>query len=135
MATKEEDFKQRFAVLFKDLQNEGQKDAEAMWLIGSLAARICDSIKQKTWSGMKAKLSQPGFLKLLGEIDADRKALKADGQTKPAYALQALAMSLAARTHADRDVQTGDKLLDRMIDTALLAYRKSADQKHGAKWG
>ncbi|WP_186767286.1 hypothetical protein [Devosia ginsengisoli] len=36
--TKEQDFKNRFFAVLKDVQEDGVDDGEAMWLLGRLAA-------------------------------------------------------------------------------------------------
>ena len=46
MPTKEEDFKQRFDSILLDMRAGGTRDAENMWLIGSLGARIVDQGQQ-----------------------------------------------------------------------------------------
>ena len=48
MATKEEEFKQRFAAVLLDLQEHGRNDPEAMWLLGSLACEIAEKSGKTT---------------------------------------------------------------------------------------
>ena len=51
--TKEQEFKQRFVAVLKDLQQNGSKDKEAMWLLGSLASDLADDLKVADWSAAK----------------------------------------------------------------------------------
>ena len=51
---------------------------------------------------------------------------------KHAYAVQALAISLIARTQrADPQMQAGDELLDEIIDHTVTIYRKSKRNEPG----
>ena len=49
MATKEEEFKVRFAAIMADIGETGRKDSEAMLLIGSLASTMIDAVGRKSW--------------------------------------------------------------------------------------
>ena len=42
MPPRDEDFKQRFDSILLDMRISGSTDAETMWLVGSLAARLID---------------------------------------------------------------------------------------------
>lgn len=125
MATKEDDFKARFIAVMQDLREAGREDSEAMWLMGSLAARLVDAYKAKDWSDFKARMVPPIYDKLLKDFETQGNEFHRNRKVKQAYAVQVLAMSLIARTQKDRDVQTGDKLLDDTIDATILAYRRT----------
>lgn len=123
MSTKEDDFKERFVALMQDLRENATKDAEATWLIGSLAARLIDLYKLKTWSQFKAALTPPAFNKLLKDFETEGNGFHRQGKKKAAYAVQVLAVSLIARTQTDEQVRAGDGLLDEMIQTMVAVYR------------
>lgn len=127
MATKEEDFKERFVAVLRDLRDNGQKDPEAMFLIGSLAARLVDRAGQSSWTGLKTSMAPPSYAKLLSDFEKQGNTFHRDGKTKHAYAVQVLAISLIARTQNDPDVRAGDSLLDEMLGFLIAAYR-SADK-------
>lgn len=125
MATKEEDFKDRFVAVLQDLRTNGGKDAEAMFLIGSLAARLLDRAKQPTWAAYKAALAPEAYNKLLGDFQKQGNDFHREGKTRHAYAIQVLAISLIARTQTDPEVRAGNGLLDEMLGFLIAAYRKA----------
>ena len=127
--TKEEEFKQRFVSVMQSLQQEGIKDGEAMLMMGSLAARITKSTGQTSWSAAKASLTREKYDELLASFQQQGNDLHKQGKTKPAYAIQALAVSLVARTQrADADLAAGEKLLDNLIDRSIVHALKSAQK-------
>ena len=132
MPTKEEDFKQRFAAVLRDLQTGGKTDPEAIWLIGSLAAALIDKTKAPSWRGLKIAMTRGAYDELLRDFEQQGNALYKHGKHKHAYAVQALAISLIARTQrADPQMQAGDELLDEIIDHTVTIYRKSKGNEPG----
>lgn len=131
MATKEEDFKERFVAVLQDLRSNGGKDPEAMFLIGSLAARLLDRAKQPSWATYKANLAPQVYARLLSDFQKQGNAFHKEGKAKHAYAIQVLAISLIARTQNDDEVRAGDSLLDDMLGFLIAAYREAqaADPK------
>lgn len=125
MATKEEDFKERFVAVLQDLRTNGGKDSEAMFLIGSLAARLVDRARQPTWAAYKANLAPPVYAKLLSDFQKQGNDFHKEGKAKHAYAIQVLAISLIARTQNDAEVRAGDSLLDEMLGFLIASYRKA----------
>ena len=126
MATKEDDFKERFIEVMKNLHSDGQKDAEAMWLMGSLAARLVDKTRQGSWTQFKSSRTRRGYDQLLADFASEGNAYHTQGKTKQAYAVQLLAMSMIARYQKDEDVQFGLKLLDELIDRSIVTYKKNS---------
>jgi hypothetical protein len=125
MSTKEQDFKERLAAMMSDLQEVAKDDREAVWLIGSLAAKLVDLYKLRTWTQFKASLSAAAYDQLLKDMIEQGNAYHREGKVKAAYAIQALGMSVVARTQKDPAVRAGDKLLDLFIDSSVMIYRKS----------
>lgn len=131
MATKEDDFKQRFVAVLQDLRGNGSTDPEAMFLIGSLAARLVDRSAQPSWTNYKTTMTSAAYDKLLRDFEKQGNDFHKEGKAKQAYAIQVLAMSLVARTQIDPEVQAGDTLLDEILGFLIAAYRKAkaADPK------
>lgn len=125
MVSKEEDFKERFVAVLQDLRGNGGKDPEAMFLIGSLAARLVDRAGQPSWAAYKASMSRELYDKLLGDFQKQGNDFHKQGKAKHAYAVQVLAISLIARTQADPEVRGGDGLLDEMLGFLIATYRKA----------
>jgi hypothetical protein len=125
MASKEEDFKERFVAVLQDLRGNGGKDPEAMFLIGSLAARLVDRAKQPGWAAYKANMGRAAYDKLLGDFKKQGNDFHKAGKAKHAYAIQVLAISLIAPTQNDPDIRAGDGLLDEMLGFLIAAYRKA----------
>jgi hypothetical protein len=118
--TKEEDFKQRFIAVLSDLQQQGSQDGEAMALIGTLGAEIASKLNQPTWTAAKAALDSAGYAELLSAFQKQGNALHQGGETKKAYAIQALTVSLlAASQRQDAQVLAGERLLDSLIDRSV----------------
>lgn len=128
--SKEDEFKQRFVTVLQDLRQEGTKDGEALAMIGTLAADIARPLGQTTWSAAKASLTADGYDELLASFQRQGNALHKAGKTKQAYAIQALAVSLVARTQrSDADLAAGEKLLDNLIDHAVVKVLTVAKKK------
>lgn len=125
MATKEEEFKQRLAAVLLDLRSAGKDDAEAMWLIGSLAAVLVDKVRAPSWREFKERLTSTAYDGLLRDFQLQGNAFHREGKGRHAYAIQALGMSLIARTQQDPQVKEGGALLDEVIERAIAAYRQS----------
>lgn len=125
MATKEEDFKDRFVAVLQDLRSNGGKDPEIMFLIGSLAARLIDRARQSSWVAYKVAMAPEAYSKLLSDFQKQGNDFHREGKAKHAYAIQVLAISLIARTQKDPEVRAGDGLLDEMLGFLIAAYRKA----------
>ncbi|HTN62631.1 MAG TPA: hypothetical protein VL147_13965 [Devosia sp.] len=122
--TKEQDFKQRFAAVLRDLQQNGSKDPGAMVLLGSLAADLSRDLHTTNWTQAKAVMTPATYDALLGKLQQEGNALHAEGKVEHTYVIQALAVSLVAGTQrADPDMVSGEKLLDHLIDSAIVLYR------------
>ena len=123
------EFKQRLAAVLEDLKVSGVEDGEAMFFLGNFATRVCDSVKKVGWTDVKNVITTADYDRLLKEFETEGNRLYREGNLKAAYALQALAMSLVARTQADPQVKSGEVLLDIVIDSAIGNYRKHAKPK------
>src|SRR5690606_3764803 len=120
------EFKQRFIGVLKDLQANGKNDGEAMWLLGSLAARLIENARQATWTDLKAALTSEQYDGLLRDFQNEGNALhQQGGKGKVVYAIQILGVSLIAKTQTDEQLRTGEELLDGIIDYAADIYRKN----------
>ncbi|MDB5473736.1 MAG: hypothetical protein JWP99_1039 [Devosia sp.] len=123
--TKEQDFKQRFAVLLRDLQQDGTKDAEIMWMLGMLAAELSMELKSTSWSAAKSVITVPVYDQLLKKFQQRGEECLRAGRRNEAYAIQVLSYSLIARTQTgDPDMVQGEKLIDVVIDRAMAVYRQ-----------
>ena len=128
--TKEQDFKTRFTEVLRDLQQNGSKDAEAMFLLGSLAADLSDNMQSQTWSQAKASMTHETYDVLLKQFEEQGKLHHAEARDKHAYAVHALAVSLIARTQrADPHLASGEQLLDQIIDYTVAVYRQQKTVK------
>lgn len=125
MASKEEEFKQRFAAVLTDLQKNGKDDPEAMWLIGSLAGEIIDKVGALTWVEFKRTMSQETYSKLLTDFQNEGNRQYREGDRKKAFAIQAVAMSLVAQTQTDEQMRTGEAILDELIEKTIQIFRQS----------
>lgn len=125
MTSKEEDFKQRFVAVMQDLREDGTRDPEAVWLLGSLAATLVDAASAKSWPALKRQLTRTDYDGLLRDFQKSGNAFHQEGKVKQAYAVQILGMSLIARTQRDADILAGNELLDEIIDRSIAVYRRS----------
>lgn len=124
--SKEDDFKQRFAAVLQDLQQNGSKDNETMLLLGSLASDLADNLQSTTWTGAKAAMSAKTYDTLLRTFETQGNEHHQARRDKHAYVIQVLAISLIARTQrADPQMQAGEALLDQIIDYTVAVYRKT----------
>lgn len=129
--TKEQEFKTRFTGILQHLQETGSKDAESMWLLGSLASELAGNLKTRTWTGAKDALNGQSYQVLLTKFEQEGNDHHAAGRNKHAYAIQVLAASLIARTQrGDPQMQSGEVLLDRMIDHAVSVRQKATTSAH-----
>lgn len=125
MSTKEQDFKERLVAVMRDLKDNGSKDPEAIWLIGTLATGLIDLYKLKRWSEFKTQLTAAAYDQLLKDFEQQGNDYHKQGSIKAAYAIQLLAVSVICRTQRDPEVRQGEKLLDNLIDRTVVAYRKA----------
>lgn len=125
MATKEEDFKRRFAAIIADVRSAAS-DPDELLLLGSLADRIVSHARQATWSAFKSTLSLPTYRSLLTSFQNQGNALAQQGALRQMHAIEVLACSLIARTQVeDRAIVADDQALNRLIDDAIQFYRDS----------
>lgn len=129
MATKEEEFKQRFVAVLMDLQENGKNDPEAMWLIGSLACEIVEKSNKAKWAEFKSTMAQQTYSKLLTDFEQEGNRQYREGDQKKAYAIQVLAISLIAYTQKDEQMRAGDKILDELIEMTIHVYRQNRQPK------
>lgn len=132
MTTKEEQFKTRFASVLADLHQDGVEDGEAMFLLGAGATRICDMGQKASWTELKQALSHADYDRLIEQCRTEGNSYAAEGKQKAAYAIQALAMSLVARTQTDPVIREGERLLDAVIDKTVANYRQHAQSPNRA---
>lgn len=128
--TKEHDFKIRFATVLQDFQQNGTKDPEIMWLTGSLASDLADSVSGTSWSAAKSVMDKPTYDNLLKVFETRGTQHHREGREKHAYAIQVLAISLISGTQRrDPEMAEGEKLLDQIIDAALAVHREVKQAK------
>jgi hypothetical protein len=123
-ATRNAEFKQRFAAVLVDIQEMSGEDGEAMALIGSLAADLAATLHQPNWSSAKGVVTPQVYNDLLKIFEQRGNDYHKAGKAKHAYAIQALAMSLVAGTmRSDPHLAEGEKLLDTIIDHMVGVYQ------------
>lgn len=123
MSTKEQDFKQRFATLLLDLQKDGTKNSEIMWVLGTLAAELASDLQSTSWSGAKGKMNVAIYDQLLKKFQQRGDEHYRAGRHNEAYAIQVLSYSLIARTQSsDPQMREGEALIDAVIDRAAALH-------------
>lgn len=127
MATKEDDFRERFVAVMKDLRENGESDQEAMFLIGSLASTLMKRTNAPSWPAYKSNLQPVDYSLLISDFEKQGNKFHKDGKRKHAFAVQVLAMSVVANTQTHRDVTEGNKLLDQYIASLVRAFRKAEE--------
>lgn len=120
------DLRQRIDTILADLSAGGRDDGKAMFMLGSTATRICDLTKTSTWTQCKASITPEEYPALLSRIGLEGEQFLADGNTKAAYALQAIGISLVAGREADPVLNEGVQLLDSVIEETIANYRTHA---------
>lgn len=134
MATKEEDFKQRFVAIMEDLGANAAKDPEAMWLVGSLACRLIDKVKARSWSEFKATMSQQTYNMLLTDLQREGNRQHREGDRRKAYAMQVIGVSLIASTQKEPQMVTGNRLLDEIVERMVRVFRDSQKPTPNGYW-
>lgn len=126
MPTKEHDLKMRLVAVVQDLGADGNKDPEAIWTIGSLAATLIDKAGVPTWRDLKDALSRENYDRLLDDFVREGNAHHQAGNGRKAYACQTLGISLVCRTQRqDAQFREGEVLLDGIINAAVAIFRKT----------
>jgi hypothetical protein len=124
IATRNAEFKQRFAAVLDDIRTSGAEDGEALALIGNLAADLAATLKQQNWVTAKANMTTQVYNDMLKVFEQRGNEYHKAGKTKHAYAIQALAMSLVAATlRSDPQMAEGEKMLDAIIDRSVAIYQ------------
>ena len=119
------DLRQQMAAVIADLHATGTEDGEAMFFLGGSVAGLCDRGNAKNWQAFKAGLPQPDYYRLLTQLESEGSQLLAEGKQKPAYALQALGLSLVASRQDDDVITAGEGLLDAVINAAVANFRSN----------
>jgi len=122
------EFKKTLALILANLQDEGTKDDETVWLTGSLAARLLDKADRPSWTKLKIALSDEAYDNLLKSFQEQGNALFSEGKEKAAYAIQTLACSVIGARLKDKDIESGTQLLDQFIDASINFYRHGMSQ-------
>src|ERR1700749_4630146 len=124
MASKEEEFRHRFAGIVLELSTSD--DAETTALLGSPGGPIGSHAGMPSWSVLKQNLTQRDYDGLLRTFQAQGNELARQGQSKQVYAIEVLAVSLVAKTQlTDAEIASGAPLLARIIDDAIAAVRSA----------
>lgn len=123
------DFRHRLAAVLADLKVAGTGDGQAMYSLGSIASQICMTTQARDWSHLKTILNEKDFRALITSFERQGKGYLASGDGQSAYAMQALSVSLVARTQPQPQIEEGDKLLDELINQAMRVYRKYQQTK------
>lgn len=124
-------FRQKFSAVLQDLQATAQEDGEAMALIGVVAMRIADKLGQQSWTDTKGVMTAANYAEVLQAFDEKGNAFHKAGSTKQAYAVQALATSLVARSRRqDPAIAEGEQLLDALIDHTVAVHRRELAKRH-----
>jgi len=118
------EFKPRFVSIMRELRENGVKDPETLWLIGSLAGRLVENSGKQSWPDLKAALTNESYDSMLMTFQREGNKLAADGKGKAAHAIETVAASLIASRMADPDIVTGNDLMDQLIDRSIRAYQK-----------
>lgn len=117
------DFKTSFTQILRDLQENGGANGEALAAVGGLAAIIAAQLQVPSWSEAKTAMSEGTHNKLLKRLETDGVAQLKAGNHNGAYAAQVIAVSMIARRYrSDPEMQTGEALLDQLIDYAASVH-------------
>ncbi|MET3924651.1 hypothetical protein [Devosia sp. 2618] len=115
--------------IIENLRTTGANDGEAMFLLGGGANRLRELTDAPTWTAFKAKLQPVDVARLLKDMDAEGNAMQQQDKAKHAYALRALAVSLATTGNQVDVIQGGAILLDQIIEETLVNYRNYVKQQ------
>jgi hypothetical protein len=130
MTTQTQDLQQRITTVLKDINEAGRYDAEAMWVMGSIASQILSSAKITTWAGLRRTINDADFGKLIETFQTKGNEFVAEGNKNAAYAVQALSLSVVTRNQTDSVIVEGGYLLDTIIDRAVLFFRQNPPTKN-----
>ena len=119
-------FLEGLALVLTDLQKASARDPEAVMLIGSLADRIAKNAGEKDWNTVKLGLSETDHQYMVSTFARQIDETRAEGKTKVAYALQALATSLVGSRMDDERVTSGVAILDEAIASARDFFVQNA---------
>jgi hypothetical protein len=109
-----------------NLHDGGMQDGQAMFMLGAGADRLVSIRAHNNWSHFKASLTAADIMELLQHIDAEGNAALRQEKGREAYALQALALSLATVDAEQDTTKAGAVLLDQVIESALSNFRTHA---------
>ncbi|WP_137152626.1 hypothetical protein [Devosia sp. FKR38] len=116
----------QLAEVVANLHDGGMQDGQAMFMLGAGADRLVSIRAHNNWSHFKAALTPADTIELLQHIDAEGNTALREEKGRQAYALQALALSLAAKDAELDTVRAGAALLDQVIESALSNFRTHA---------
>ena len=129
MTTPEQDLKNRMTTVLKDINDVGSKDPQAMWVLGSIGAQILTPTGKPSWRALRAAINDDDYKLLVNTFRDKGNEFAGKGDTKAAYAVQALSLSVVARSQTDKAIIDGASLLDDIIDRAIIFFRHNPPTK------
>lgn len=124
--TREEIFSKRFREVITELGSTTRRDPAGLRLIGSLASDLMKQAKVRKWEDLKAGLSAETYDILLNSFQKQGNEQAKKGNTKAAFAIEVLALSVVASTvRDDEHIISGEVLLDKMIEDMVELYRRN----------
>jgi hypothetical protein len=115
--------RQKLLVVLDDLSRAGGRDPDAMWFTGKFADAIAGQFGVGTWIETRRPITRQDYEQVLRACDTAIAEHVRAGREKHAYAIQMVATAWAARSHDDAEIAAGARLLDEVIDNAIIFYR------------
>lgn len=115
-------FRQRITFVLKDLRDNAPKHPELMLHIGSLAREFINRGGKKSWGEVKAALSNEAYDGVLKQCEEQGNKFAQAGDLKSAHAVEIIATSVIASRINDKQIATGNQLLDDFIGQAIRVY-------------
>ncbi len=123
----------RYHELVDDLDRNGRRDGELMWLLGGLVARFVTRSGADNWSHLKRIVDPDTLRDLVGTLETHAATYDGDGKPKAAYVARLLGISLVAGRLSDGRLRDRDDKLDAFIDTAAVVFAENRSAGAGAE--
>ncbi|MGV3492155.1 MAG: hypothetical protein ACO1OG_12640 [Devosia sp.] len=118
-------FRDKLIALMTALNGAEGRSPALRRALGSFAHRIAKEAGAKSWADLKRRADGPTYDSLLALLQRQGADFAKARDTNSLRALEALGLSLVARTQSQGDLVPGVGFLDRLIEDCESAYRRS----------
>jgi hypothetical protein len=126
MAERDDIFRDRLIAVMTALNGGEGRDPAVRRIVGSYAYKMAKDSGAKNWADLKSRASAQTYDAMLKIFEEQSTKMHQAGDSKGVRGLEALALSLIARSQKQGDLVPGVGFLDRYIDECASLVKPAA---------